>query len=180
MFLVHRVLFEHVFLDVVRDAHRVDLFRDAIVDVRDKVGISLLLKVKVVDIDAVGCQIGVELRLLGELALTDLLAPERVLTEVLPVDALNWVLFEAAGKKVVEDRGETFNFRSFLFTNLLDQIFQPSGIKGWFSCGKLIQDAPECPDVRVKAVHTVILEQFWCHIVRGPTFRFLPLWIRLN
>ena len=77
----------------MRDAHRVDLFRDAIVDVRDKVGISLLLKVKVVHIDPVGCQIGVELRLLGELALTDLLAPERVLTEVLPVDALHWVLF---------------------------------------------------------------------------------------
>ena len=81
----------------MRDAHRVDLFRDAIVDVRDKVGISLLLEVKVVHIDAVGRQIGVKLRLLGELALADLLAPERVLTEVLPVDAFNWVLFEAAG-----------------------------------------------------------------------------------
>jgi hypothetical protein len=31
------------------------------------------------------------------LALADLLAPERVLTEVLPVDALHWVLFQAAG-----------------------------------------------------------------------------------
>lgn len=98
MFLIHRVLFEHVFLDIVRDAHRVDLFRDAIVDVRDEVGISLLLKVKVVHIDAVGRQIGVELRLFGELPLADFLAPERVLTKVLPVDALNWVLFEAAGK----------------------------------------------------------------------------------
>jgi len=139
-----------------------------------------LLEVKVVHIDAVGHQIGVELRLLGELALADLLAPERVLTEVLPVDALHWVLFEAAGKQVVEDRGETFNFRSFLFTNLLDQIFQASSIKGRFSSGKLIQDAPECPDVRVEAVHTVILEQFWCHIVRGPTLGLLTLWICLN
>lgn len=149
-------------------------------DIRDKVGISLLLKVKVVHIDAVGRQIGVELRLLGELALADLLAPEWVLTEVLPVDALHWVFFEAPGKKVVEDRGETFNFRSFLFTNLLDQIFQASGIKGRFPGGKLIQDAPECPDVRVEAVHTVILEQLWCHIVRSPTFGFLTLWICLN
>jgi len=164
----------------VRDAHRVDFFRDAIVDIRDKVGISLLLKVKVVHIDAVGRQIGVELRLLGELALADLLAPEWVLTEVLPVDALHWVFFEAPGKKVVEDRGETFNFRSFLFTNLLDQIFQASGIKGRFPGGKLIQDAPECPDVRVEAVHTVILEQLWCHIVRSPTFGFLTFWICLN
>lgn len=164
----------------MRDAHRVDFFRDAIVDIRDKVGISLLLKVKVVHIDAVGRQIGVELRLLGELALADLLAPEWVLTEVLPVDALHWVFFEAPGKKVVEDRGETFNFRSFLFTNLLDQIFQPSGIKGRFPGGELIQDAPECPDVRVEAVHTVILEQLWCHIVRSPTFGFLTLWICLN
>ena len=75
------------------DAHRINFFRDAIVDVRDKVGIPLLLKVKVVHIDTVGGQIGVELRLLGELALADLLAPEWVLTEVLPVDAFHWVLF---------------------------------------------------------------------------------------
>jgi hypothetical protein len=87
-------------------------------------------------------QIGVELRLLWELALTDFLAPERVLAEVLPVDALYWVLFEASSQQVVEYRRETFNFRSFLFTNLLDQIFQPSGIKGRFPCSELIKDAP--------------------------------------
>ena len=43
LFLIHCVLFEHVFLDIVRDAHWVDFFRDAIVYIRDKVGISLLL-----------------------------------------------------------------------------------------------------------------------------------------
>ena len=83
-------------------------------------------------------QIGVELRLLWELALTDFLAPEWVLAEVLPVDTLHWVLFEASSQQVVEYRRETFNLRSFLFTNLLDQIFQPSGVKGRFSRRKLI------------------------------------------
>ena len=43
LFLIHCILFEHVFLDIMRDAHWVDFFRDAIVYIRDKVGISLLL-----------------------------------------------------------------------------------------------------------------------------------------
>ncbi len=77
----------------MRDADRVDLFRDAIVYIWDKVGISLLLKVKVIHIDAMSGQIGVKLRLLWKLALIDFLAPERVLTEVLPVYAFHWVLF---------------------------------------------------------------------------------------
>ena len=97
-----------------------------------------MLEVKVIHIDAVCGQIGVELRLLWELTLTDFLAPEWVLAEVLPVDALHWVLFEASSKQVVEYRRETFNLRSFLFTDLLDQIFQPSGIKWRFPCGELI------------------------------------------
>jgi hypothetical protein len=125
-------------------------------------------------------QIGVELWLLWELALTDFLAPEWVLAEVLPVDTLHWVFFEASSQQVVEYRRETLNLRSFLFTYLLDQIFQPSGIEGRFPCSELIEDAAKCPDVRVEAVHTVILEEFWCHVVRSPTFGFLPLWIRLN
>ena len=57
LLLIHCILFEHVFLDVMRDAHRVDFFRDAIVYIRDKVGISLLLKVKVIHIDAMCGQI---------------------------------------------------------------------------------------------------------------------------
>lgn len=122
----------------MRDAHWVDFFRNAIVHIRDKVGISLLLQVKVIHIDAMCGQISVELRLLWELALSDFLAPEWVLTEVLPVDALHWVLFEASSQQVVEYRRETFNLRSFLFTDLLDQIFQPSGIKGRFPGGELI------------------------------------------
>ena len=122
----------------MRDANWVDFFRDAIVHIRDEVGISLLLKVKVIHIDAVCCQICVKLRLLWKLALADFLAPERVLAEMLPVYAFHRVLFEASSQQVVKYRRETFNLRSFLFTNLLDQIFQPSGIKGRFPCGELV------------------------------------------
>ena len=58
------------------DAHWVDLPGDSVVDVRHEIGIALLLEVKIIYINAVGGQIGVELGLLRELTLVDFLGPK--------------------------------------------------------------------------------------------------------
>jgi len=60
----------------VADAHWVHLPRDSVVDVRDEIGVALLLEVKIIYIDAVGGQVGVELGLLWELALVNFLGPK--------------------------------------------------------------------------------------------------------
>jgi hypothetical protein len=50
------------------------------VDVRDEIGVALLLEVKIIYVDAVGGQVGVELGLLRELALVNFLGPKGMLS----------------------------------------------------------------------------------------------------
>jgi hypothetical protein len=61
------------------------------VHIRDEVGVSLLLKIEIIYVNSMIGQVSIELRLLGELSLTDLLAPEGMLPKVLPIDALYWI-----------------------------------------------------------------------------------------
>ena len=79
----------------MRNPDGVHFFRHPIVHVRDKVSVSLLLKVEVIYIDSMRGQIGVELGLLRELSLGNFLAPERMLSQVLPIDTFNGIFFEA-------------------------------------------------------------------------------------
>jgi hypothetical protein len=46
------------------------------VDVGDEIGVALLLEVKIIYVNAVGGQVGVELGLLWELALVNFLGPK--------------------------------------------------------------------------------------------------------
>jgi hypothetical protein len=81
----------------VTDAHGVYLPGDAVVHVRDEVGVALLLKVEIVDIDAVGGQVSIELGLFRQLTLVDLLGPKGMLPQMLPVNALHRVFFKESG-----------------------------------------------------------------------------------
>ena len=91
--------------------------------IRDKKGVSLLLKIEIINIYAMIRQISVKLRLLWELALSDLLAPEGMLPQVLPIDTLYGVFLKTTCQKVVEYRGEAFYLGRFLLTDLLDEVF---------------------------------------------------------
>jgi hypothetical protein len=64
----------------VADAHWVHLPWDSVVDVGDEIGVALLLEVKIIYVNAVGGQVGVELGLLWELALVDFLGPKGMLS----------------------------------------------------------------------------------------------------
>lgn len=89
------------------DTHWVNLTGHSVVNVRYEVSVTLLLEVEVVHIDAMRGQICIKLRLLWKLTLVDFLGPKRMLSKVLPVDALYWVFFEKSRQKIVKDRGET-------------------------------------------------------------------------
>jgi len=107
----------------VRDADGVHLFRDTVVHVRDKISVSLLLEVEIIHVDPMGSQVRIELRLLRQLSLTNLLAPEGVLPQVFPVDALHGVLLQAASQQVVKHGRKALNLGRLLLANLLNQIF---------------------------------------------------------
>jgi len=96
LLLIDSILLEHVLLNIVRDADRIDLLRDPVVHIRDEVRVPLLLRVEVIHVDTVGGEVRIELRLLGELALTDFFAPERMLSKMFPIDTFDWVFFKAS------------------------------------------------------------------------------------
>ena len=75
------------------NADRVYLPWHPVVDIWHEVGIPLLLQIEVIYIDAMRGQVRIELGLLWQLSLVDFLGPERVFSQVLPVDTLHWVLF---------------------------------------------------------------------------------------
>jgi hypothetical protein len=77
----------------VANADRVYLPWHPVVNVRHEVGIPLLLQIEVIYVDAMRGQVCIELGLLWQLSLVDFLGPERVLSQVLPVDTLHRVLF---------------------------------------------------------------------------------------
>jgi len=54
--------------------------------------------------------------------------------------------------------------------DLADEIIETLGGKGRAACCHLIEDTAKCPAVRLKAVHALICEQFWRHIIRSATF----------
>ena len=162
------------------DAHWVYLTRHSVVHVRHEVSVALLLKVEVVHINAMRGQVGVELGLLWELTLVDFLGPKGVLPQMLPVNALHWVFFEESRQQIVENRGETLHLGCLGFAYLLYQILQACRVKGRLSCCQLVQYASKSPNIRVKAVNTIVLEQFWSHIVRCSTLGLLALRISLN
>ncbi len=75
------------------DADRVYFPGHPVVNIWDEICIPLLLQIEVINVDAMRGQVRIELGLLWQLSLVDFLGPERVLSQVLPVDTLHRVLF---------------------------------------------------------------------------------------
>jgi hypothetical protein len=78
----------------VGDADGVHLARYPIMNVRHEKGISLLLKIEIINVYRVCSQVSIELGLLGKGSLVNFFAPEGMLAEVFPVDTLHGILFE--------------------------------------------------------------------------------------
>lgn len=103
----------------MRYSERIYLFGSFVLDIGDKEGSFDLLIVELIRVNASAIlEISVELRLPRYLSLVDLFVPERMLSQMLPVDPLDRILLEQSLQQVVEKRRHFVTLRCFFFADL--------------------------------------------------------------
>ena len=104
--------------------------------------------------------------------------PERVTSDLFPINSLYRVFLEHPPQKIIEVGGGAFNRE---WTIPLDyhcnKIFQRIWTEGRLPWGQLKKNATQWPKVWVEGMHPLIVKEFWGHVIRCPrlTPACLPL-----